>query len=256
MYLPKRFQRRGQIHTLAHGLRNGIRQFLGEAFQHPTENPAEPPRAELALHGGFVDGNNPTYFKRVAKRIPAVFCLLVLASAQNLELRLDDLQLAVPVLLDLAIKGHHLPRLELVAEVRAVKPQALQFGSRQPGWRNHKLEERHAFRLKQTGIPDFRHHSRHLPGAQIGQTARVLSVFVAKWQIQKEIADARNALLGQRLSPMGTNALDELHVGSQLKVGHLKVMVAGGHRRRSLVSKRAGAARAAPTSPGSKAERP
>ncbi len=97
----------------AHRRWNRIGKIGIQILERPSNNAPKPARRELALSGRFVDWNNPSNFERSA-------CLLfgLIGSAffvdvaKNLKLRLNNLQVPVAVLFDLAIKRHHLPRLE------------------------------------------------------------------------------------------------------------------------------------------------
>src|SRR5208283_2788537 len=99
-------------------------------------NAPEPARREFALADRFVDGNNPSNFERGShfffgfffSRLGAAL-IINIDVAENLELRLDDLQFSVTSLFDLAVERKHLSRLEAVLKIGGVKPDTLQPGA-------------------------------------------------------------------------------------------------------------------------------
>ncbi len=103
---------------------------------------AKPARGELALASGFVDGDDAADFERVGNLL---FCgagvAVVGRVADDLELRLHELQLAVSILFDLAVESDDLAGLKAIAQVSGVEPDALQPGAALPG--SH-LENGHA----------------------------------------------------------------------------------------------------------------
>jgi len=121
---------------------------------------------------------------------------------------------------DLSIQRDHLPWLELIAQVGAVKPEAFELGPGQPGRTDHELKQGHPLCLEKAGIPDFGHYSSHFPRPQIGQAAGVDAILVTERKVQEEIAYARDALLGQSLGPVGSNPLDEAQFATQSQRGH------------------------------------
>src|SRR5260221_3075706 len=135
-----------------HRGRDGIGPIGIQIFKPPPDNAPEPAGREFALTGRFVNWNNASDLERRG----CLFLGLVGAAvfvdvAQNVELRLHDLQLAVAVLLDLAIEREHLPGLEAILKVGSVEPQALQLGA---VLANRELKDWHAARAKQSRVAD------------------------------------------------------------------------------------------------------
>src|SRR5450631_4811127 len=138
---------------------NWIGKLGTQIVERPTDNAPEPAGRELALAGRFVDGNNPSNLERSRCLLfGLVGASLFVDVAENLELRLHDLQVPVAILFDLAVERHHLSGLEAVLQIRGVEPQAFQLCAPLP---DRQLEDWHAACAKQSRIADLGEHSRH-----------------------------------------------------------------------------------------------
>ena len=94
MRFPQCFAHRYQAQMGAHRGGNRVGQIGIQIFQRPADNAPEPAWRKFALSGGLVDGNDPSDFERggsfLFRLVGAAFFVDV---AQNLELRLHDLQI-------------------------------------------------------------------------------------------------------------------------------------------------------------------
>ena len=129
-----------------------------------------------ALAGRLVNGDDPADFERGSGLLLSPFGLLG-GVAENFKLRLNKLQISTPLLLNLSVKGHKLPRLETVLQISGVKPDALQAASALAG--SH-LKNGHAAGAEQARGTDFGNDCGHLSRAKFGNPPRVYAVFVAK----------------------------------------------------------------------------
>src|SRR5208282_4197880 len=144
---PQRFARRRQAQMRTHRSWNRIGNIGPQIFQRPPDNAPEPPRRKFALASRFVDRNNPSDFERRSRFLfGLVGAALFVNVAENLELRLHDLQFTVASLFDLAVERHHLPRLKAVLKISGVKPYTLQTTA---ALADRKLEDGHSPRAKQ-----------------------------------------------------------------------------------------------------------
>src|SRR5579862_7533257 len=175
-------------------------------------NPPEPARSQPS--DGFIDRDDAANLQRLGGFL--IGAILGVASlAQNLELRLHDLQFAAArILFDLPVERNHLPRHKLVLQVSRVKPQAAQPG---PALSNGELKDRHAARAKQSGVANFSHHRGHLARTQFGNAARIQAVFVTKRQIMEQVADSMDALASQQFRDSRTNAFHVLYRRGKFK---------------------------------------
>src|SRR5208282_3048843 len=156
VHFKQRFPRRHQAQMRAHRRRDWIGDWIAKTgiqiFQRPADNPPKPARRKFALPGRFVDRNNPSNLKRGSRLFfSLVGSALFVNVAQNLELRLHDLQFAVAPLLDLAIKRQHLSGLKAVLKIRGIKPDTLQPGA---ALAHRELEDGRAARAKQSRVAD------------------------------------------------------------------------------------------------------
>jgi len=202
----------------AHRSRDWIGKIGIQIFERPADNAPEPARRKFALAGGFVDGNNASDFERDGCFF---FCFadtaLFVNVAENLELRLRDLQLAVAIFFHLAVERQHLPGLKTALQIRRIKPDALQPCA---ALADRELENRHAPRAKQPRIADLGNHCRHLSRAQLGNGTRVQPVFVAERQVVEQIVDGGKALGRQDFGQAWANAFHILHWSGRFQ--HLK----------------------------------
>src|ERR1700733_1538981 len=191
----------------AHRGGNRVRQFRRQIVESSANRAPEPARSKLANR--FIDRNDPADFQGLACLL---FCTVRAGAAripQNLELRLNDLQLsAALIFLDLAIERDHLAGDELVAQVRGIEPQAAQ--TRAP-LSHGELKDWHAPRVEQPGVANFADYRRHLAGTQFGNPARIQPVFIAKRKIMQQVADRVNSLGGKNFADARTNALHILN---------------------------------------------
>src|SRR5262249_44453218 len=133
--------------------------------------------------------------------------LTLAGSVQHFKLRLVDLQAAaLPALFHLAVERYELAGLEAIAQVFAVKPDALERGASLAG---HQLKDRHALaRAENSGVAHLGDHGSHLARAQLADAARIQPVFIAERQVVEQVFDGGDALL---LQPFGDAWADSFH---------------------------------------------
>ena len=206
---PQRLAWRHQAQMGAHRRGDWIGKLGIQIFQRPSDNAPEPAWRKLALAGRFVDRNDASDLERGGGLLFSLIgAALFVDVAQNLELRLHNLQLAVAVLFNLAVERQHLSGLEAALEIRGVKPQALQLGA---ALADGKLEDGHTARAKQSRVADLGDYRRHFSGAQFGDRTRVQTVFVAEGQVVQQVVDGSNILGAKHLGQARTDAFHILH---------------------------------------------
>ena len=197
----------------AYGGRNRIRQVGRQVVERGADRLPKPARSQPPSR--FVDGNDAPDLQRLGGFLLGAIFARVGGVAQNLKLRLDDLQLAAAlVFFYLAVQGDHLPGSELVLQVGRVKQEAAQAGASLP---HGQLENRHAARAEEPGIAHFTDHGGHLAGAQFGNPARIQPVFIAKGKVMEQVADGVDSLGGQNFGNARTNALHILNGGGEFE---------------------------------------
>ena len=197
----------------AHRGRNWICQVGSQVVERGANCAPEPARSKPSNR--FIDGNDAPNLQRLSGFLLRPILTGVGRVSQDFELRLNDLQLAVVrIFFHLAVKRDHLPGRELVLQVGGVKPQAAQPRASLP---DRELEDRHASRAEQAGIPHFPNHRRHLSRSQFRNPTRIQPVFITKGKIMKQVADSVNSLAGKNLSDARTNALHILNRGGEFE---------------------------------------
>src|SRR5262249_14597764 len=137
------------------------------------------------------------------------------AAVQNLELRLGDLQAAaLPALLDLAVECNQLAGLEAVAQVFAVKPDALESRPALPG---HHFKDGHLPGAKEPGVADLGDHRRHFARPELGDPTWVEPVFVTERQVVEQVFDGGDVLLRQPLGHTRAYAFDEFDFSMEVE---------------------------------------
>src|ERR1700722_1861396 len=193
----------------AHGGGNRILEVGRQIVECSADGAAKPARRQPTLADRLVDRDDAADLQRLRSLLLCTVFAALRRIAQNFELWLYDLQLvAALVFFNLAVECDHLTRLELVAQVSCVEPHAAQA---RPSLSHRELENRHTARTEKSGVAYFTDDSGHLAGAQLGNSARVQPVFVAKGQIMEQIADTVDPLAGQNLRDAGTDALYIFH---------------------------------------------
>ena len=100
MHFPEGLARRNQSQALAHGGRNRFRDLRSEIVERFANDAAKPAGGYAALPGRFVDRHDAAHFERRRSFVVRIFGGGI---AQHLKLRLDDLQFATLILLDLPV---------------------------------------------------------------------------------------------------------------------------------------------------------
>ena len=81
--------------------------------------------------------------------------------------------------------------------------------------RRRHLEDGHAPGAEQPRAADLSDHAGHLTLAQLGNAARVQTVFIAKRQIVEQVFDRVQALGRQQVGQARTDSLQVLHRGGE-----------------------------------------
>ena len=215
MHLPQSLTRRCQAEMCPHGRRDRIGEIGIQILQGEADNPPKPARRQLALAGGFVDGNNSSDLERCGGLLLRfIGAALFVDVSQNFKLRLHDLQLPIAVGFNFAVERDHLPGLKPALQISGVKPEALQSAS---ALAHRELKNRHAARPKQAGIAHFGDDGSHFAGAQLGNRAGVQAILVAKGQIMKQVVHGLDALSGEHLGQARAYAFHILHRGRRFQ---------------------------------------
>src|SRR5208283_4139084 len=177
----------------------------------------KPARGQPSLPDRLVNGNNPADLQRLRRLLLRSVVAAFARLSQNLELRLDDLQLsAARVLLDLPVQRDHLPRIEFVLQVGGMKPKAAQPGA---SLADGELKNRHAAGAEQPRVAHFPDHGRHLTRTQLRNAPRIQPVFIAKWQIMEQVADRVDPFGGKHFPDARSDALHVHHRSREFEHG-------------------------------------
>src|SRR5690242_7279842 len=110
---------------------------------------------------------------------------LLRAIRQDFNLRLADLQTAsFPSFFYLAVKSEELAGLEPVAQVLAMKPDALE---RRPSLSRNHFKNGHRARAEHGSIANFGNHRGHFAWFEFGNSSRVQAIFIAEGEIIEQI---------------------------------------------------------------------
>ena len=217
--LPQSVSRRDQVEPTAYNGRDGIGQIRRQILESGVYDPSEPARGQASLASGFVNRHDASDLQRSRQfllgRIAASGgCCII----QNFKLWLYQLQLAaIQISLHLAVESDYLTGLKTVTQVGCVEPNALQPG---PSLSSGHFEYRHTPGAEKARSSDFGDDRRHFPSAKLGNAAGIEAIFVAKWQIMKQIVDRVNSLGRKHVGQSWTYALDILNRSTQFE--HVK----------------------------------
>src|SRR5262249_40428226 len=163
----------------------------------------------FAIGRRSVNGNNAADLQRFNDWSTPRIKFLSFHLVQNFKLRLGNLQSAgLPGFFNLAVERDHLPGLESVAQVFAMKPDALDLVAALP---HNQTKDGHAPGAKQSKVAHLGDDRGHLARPQLRDPARVQPVFVAEWQIIEQVIHGVDVLVLQPLGHARANALDELY---------------------------------------------
>ena len=207
-----------QFHAAANGCGDGVGNILIEVLQHGVNDAPEPARSETAIAGGLVDGNDAADFERLQ------FLLFVAGRlfggiVQDLELRLHDLEAMAAAIagFDFAIQSDQHAGAEFVLQIGGIEPDAFE---RIAALADGHFEQRHAAGAEESEGTDLGDDAGHLARTQLTDAARIEAIFVAEREmVEPQVFDRADSFLQQDLGEFGTDALDVLHVGREIKHG-------------------------------------
>ncbi len=161
VHVPQRGPRRNQAEMRAHRGRNRVRQVRREIVERGANRLPEPARRQPSDR--LVNGNDAPNLQRLGSFLFRAVLAGVSRVPQDLELRLNDLQLtAAFIFFNLAVERDHLPGRELVLQVGRIEKEATQ--ARAP-LSDGQLKNRHFPRAEQPGIAHFADDCGHLARA-------------------------------------------------------------------------------------------
>ena len=209
MNLAQRSLAVGQVEPGQHLPRQALRHRAAYPFEQVEDRLALPARGQPRPAQRLIDRRDAADFEQPRLGVVA-------GVGKDFELRLDHLEVAGrPRGLDLSVHSHRLPGVEFPIQIGTIEPDAFEGQAALP---HGQLEDGRLAGAQQDRTAHLGDHTGHFARLQFVQAARVLAILIAEGQVVEQVLGGLDALEGEHLRHLGSNAL-HIHHGS-IEGGH------------------------------------